>query len=136
MTVVYISSLLLLLFCSTQGEEGLEFFVIENGSCGVKVDAKVLSHSVPAGGGFGELALFYEEPRSATIFAKEPTTTWILDKKTFRGGLAHRTEELCSENVKFLMEVPFFKEFEGDPALQEYVQRVAEVGIDSDFVGI
>ena len=133
MTVVYISSLLLLLFCSTQGEEGLEFFVIENGSCGVKVDAKVLSHSVPAGGGFGELALFYEEPRSATIFAKEPTTTWILDKKTFRGGLAHRTEELCSENVKFLMEVPFFKEFEGDPALQEYVQRVAEAMVPVEF---
>ena len=72
-----------------------------------------MPHAIPVGGGFGELALFYEEPRSATVFAKEPTSTWILDKKTFRGGLARRVEEMCSENAKFLMEVPFFKEFEG-----------------------
>ena len=94
---------------------------------------KILPHTIPAGGGFGELALFYEEPRSATVFAKEKTSTWILDKKTFRGGLARRVEELCSENAKFLMEVPFFKEFEGDAALEQYVQKVAEAMVPAEF---
>jgi len=73
-------------------------------------------------------------PRSATVFAKEITKTWILDKKTFRGGLARRVEEMCSENSKFLMQVPFFKEFEGDPALEQYVQKVAEAMVPVDFV--
>lgn len=117
----------------TQGQEGLEFFVIESGICGVKVDGKVLEHTIAPGQGFGELALFYEEPRSATVFAKEATVTWVLDKNTFRGGLAHRTEEICSSNAKFLMNVPFFKEFEGDPALKSYVQKVAEVMVPADF---
>lgn len=112
----------------------LQFFVIANGSCGVKVGGKELAHTILAGGGFGELALFYEEPRSATVFAKEITKTWILDKKTFRGGLARRVEEMCSENSKFLMQVPFFKEFEGDPALEQYVQKVAEAMVPVDFV--
>jgi CRP-like cAMP-binding protein len=99
----------------------------------VKVGGKVLPHTIPVGGGFGELALFYEEPRSATVFAKEPTSTWILDKKTFRGGLARRVEEMCSENAKFLMEVPFFKEFEGDTALPQYIQKVAEAMVPAEF---
>ena len=117
-----------------QGEEGIEFFVIASGVCGVKVGGKELSHTIPAGGGFGELALFYEEPRSATVFCSSETVkTWILDKKTFRGGLARRVEEMCSENAKFLMEVPFFKEFEGDPALEQYVQKVAEAMVPAEF---
>ena len=116
-----------------QGQEGLEFFIIESGLCGVKVDDKTLPHTIAAGQSFGELALFYEEPRSATVFAKEVTSTWVLGKDSFRGGLAHRTEEICDENAKFLMDVPFFKEFQGDPALKSYVQKVAEVMVPAEF---
>ncbi len=118
----------------SQGEEGLEFFVLAEGQCGVKVDGKTLPHTIDRGGGFGELALFYEEPRSATVYAKGgPVKTWVLDKKTFRGGLASREEQMISSNAKFLMEVPFFKEFEGDPALQSYLQKVSEVMVPAEF---
>lgn len=39
--------------------------------------------TIAEGEGFGELALFYNEPRAATITAKSSYTIWKLDNNTF-----------------------------------------------------
>jgi cGMP-dependent protein kinase len=36
------------------------------------------------GDGFGEMALLYESPRSATIKAVEETYLWAIDRNSFR----------------------------------------------------
>ena len=40
-------------------------------------------HTFVAGEAFGELALLYNAPRSATITAKKRSSLWVLDRDTF-----------------------------------------------------
>ena len=75
----------------TQGDESAnEFFFVSEGSCCVLVDGEKLEHTVTRDQCFGELALFYECPRTATIQADGAVTTWVLDQAVFRYALASR----------------------------------------------
>jgi CRP-like cAMP-binding protein len=96
----------------TQGDEKAgEFFFVSSGSCAVEVDGKVLEHTVETNQCFGELALFYQCPRTATIKAAGgDVETWILDQAVFRYALASRNEEMLKEHVTFLKQMPTFQD--------------------------
>ena len=74
------------------------------------VDDKKLEHTVVRDQCFGELALFYECPRTATIQASVNVETWILDQAVFRYTLASRNEEMLNEHVEFLKQMDTFKD--------------------------
>lgn len=77
---------------------------------------------VGANGSFGELALLYNTPRSATVIAKatgKPHITWTLDRETFH----HVLKELfSSERARYarLINLPLFAGTDHTP-----VQRTA-----------
>merc|ERR1711871_1102869 len=52
-----------------EGDEGNIFYVIASGKCTVSVGGVVKPFQLGAGDHFGELALFYETKRSATVTA-------------------------------------------------------------------
>lgn len=66
----------------TQGEEGHEFFMIQNGEASVLVGG----HNVAVlkkGDYFGEVALLRDEPRNATIKAKTTLETLVVERDKF-----------------------------------------------------
>jgi cGMP-dependent protein kinase len=54
-----------------QGDQASCFFIIHEGEVVVEVNSKV-KKTLPQGEGFGELALLYNAPRSASIKAASP----------------------------------------------------------------
>jgi uncharacterized membrane protein YdbT with pleckstrin-like domain len=70
----------------SQGEEGRHFFVIFKGSVHVSERARGKERSLgnlTPGGYFGETSLLFNQPRTATITAREPTTVLRLDREDF-----------------------------------------------------
>lgn len=80
-----------------QGDDGDNFYVIETGSYDVTVrdesspgaaadgdNAEKRVHRFEEKGSFGELALMYNVPRSATVTAVTSGRLWAMDRKSFR----------------------------------------------------
>jgi CRP-like cAMP-binding protein len=53
----------------------------------VEIDGKV-KKSLHSGDGFGELALLYSSPRSASIKAIKASFLWYIDRTTFRRSIS------------------------------------------------
>jgi len=66
-----------------QGDEGDNFYVIDQGDVDVYVN-EVQVTTIGEGGGFGELALIYGLPRAATVKAKTDVKLWAIDRETYR----------------------------------------------------
>lgn len=69
-----------------EGDDGAELFVIETGAfeCKKTIDGEVkVVKTCEAGDLFGELALLYNCPRAASVFAKDECVSWRLDRETF-----------------------------------------------------
>jgi len=57
---------------------------------------------------FGELALLYNAPRSASILALEESYLWGIDGYTFRQIVQEMITKDISQNKMFIEKVPFF----------------------------
>jgi cAMP-dependent protein kinase regulator len=66
-----------------QGDEGDNFYVIDEGIVDVFVD-NVYVNTIADSGSFGELALIYNTPRKATVKAKTTVKSWAIDRDTYR----------------------------------------------------
>lgn len=97
-----------------QGDDGDNFYVIDNGVYDVFINAngkEAKVHTFKDGGSFGELALMYNCPRNATIIAQSSGSLWALDQATFRrivvGAAARKRKayETLLENVPMLQEL-------------------------------
>ncbi|CAG5118008.1 unnamed protein product [Candidula unifasciata] len=70
-----------------QGDDGDNFYVIDTGVYDVLADVKGEEkkvHQFDNRGSFGELALMYNMPRSATVRAVTEGTLWAMDRSSFR----------------------------------------------------
>ncbi|CAF4524592.1 unnamed protein product [Rotaria sp. Silwood1] len=73
-----------------QGDDGDHFYVIDNGIYEIYVSKEAdFSKPIKVGeynqiGSFGELALMYNQPRSATIIATTNGVLWVMGRQTFR----------------------------------------------------
>lgn len=73
-----------------QGENGIGFFMIESGKVEVfrqTNDQKVKLAELGTGDFFGEMALFEDTPRSATVVTTEPTDCYVLTAWNFKGTM-------------------------------------------------
>jgi len=88
------------------------FFVIGDGVFEVTQSDdmfEVSLHTYENFGSFGEMALLYNNPRSATVKAKTHGMLWLLDRVTFRHVLVRAQADRRRESAHFLKTVPLFK---------------------------
>ena len=87
-----------------QGDAGHGVFIVVSGRVRMKSSCKLLETAVPEfgpGDMFGELSLFNEAPRSATVIAIEPTFAVALFQAEF-SSLLTKSKNI---GVKVLMEI-------------------------------
>lgn len=63
------------------------------------------------GDSFGELALLYNAPRSASVRAIDKTLLWAIDRNSFKTAVEEINTKDFDENRKFLDNVKFFGKF-------------------------
>lgn len=96
-----------------QGDTGDCMFVIQKGEVEAIVEAdgrEIRLRTMGRNEFFGEMALFEQEARTATIRATKPTRLLTIDKKNFLGGihedpsLAFRIVQTMSHRIRDLTE--------------------------------
>ncbi|KUF97244.1 hypothetical protein AM588_10011330 [Phytophthora nicotianae] len=80
----------------SEGNHGDFFYVVETGLFSVSVRGNVVN-SVQRGATFGELALVYNCPRTASVTCSQPGRLWALDRVTFRRLVARIQSEQIGE---------------------------------------
>ena len=88
----------------TQGETGDDFYILESGQADVFVDEKHV-HTYKAGTSFGDVALLYGCPRTATVTCSTEGVAWSLSRKKFRYVLATYAETQLSRSRESLRNV-------------------------------
>jgi CRP-like cAMP-binding protein len=79
----------------TQGRPGGLMYIIVDGTVDVLVDGRKLA-SLGPGDHFGEMSLFDDEPRSATVLATSPVHALSIARFNFR-PLIHEHAEIADE---------------------------------------
>uniref|UniRef100_A0A8D3EE99 cAMP-dependent protein kinase type I-alpha regulatory subunit n=1 Tax=Scophthalmus maximus TaxID=52904 RepID=A0A8D3EE99_SCOMX len=87
-----------------QGDEGDNFYVIDQGEMDVYVNSEWMT-SISEGGSFGELALIYGTPRAATVRAKSNVKLWGIDRDSYRRILMGSTLRKRKMYEEFLSKV-------------------------------
>ncbi|XP_031674431.1 cAMP-dependent protein kinase type I-beta regulatory subunit-like [Oncorhynchus kisutch] len=87
-----------------QGDEGDNFYVIDQGEVDVYVNGEWVT-SIGEGGSFGELALIYGTPRAATVKAKTDMKLWGIDRDSYRRILMGSTLRKRKMYEEFLSKV-------------------------------
>jgi CRP-like cAMP-binding protein len=88
----------------TQGEEGDRFFVVADGELDVIADGTHVA-TLQRGDGFGEIALMYDVPRTATVRTRKAARLYALDREDFLVALTGHlpaqtlTQGLASERL-------------------------------------
>lgn len=109
----------------TEGDPGDFFYVVEAGSFSVSVQGNVVN-TVQRGATFGELALVYNCPRTATVTCSQPGRLWALDRVTFRRLVARIQSEQIGECKNALRKVSLLQ------ALTE--TQLSQLGEAAQFV--
>lgn len=92
----------------TEGDTGDYFYVVESGAFSITVQGRHVS-SVQKGATFGELALVYNCPRTATITCSQAGRLWALDRMTFRRLVARNQADQIDECRNALRKVALLK---------------------------
>lgn len=87
-----------------QGDEGDNFYVIDQGEMDVYVNNNLVT-TIGEGGSFGELALIYGTPRAATVRAKSNVKLWGIDRESYRRILMGSTLRKRKLYEEFLSKV-------------------------------
>lgn len=90
-----------------QNSNASSFFILHEGKLTVQINGSIKRHIEP-GEGFGELALLYSAPRSASIKAIKSSFLWFIDRQTFRSAVATMITKNYKENRLFIEKNPFF----------------------------
>lgn len=120
-----------------EGDAGDELYLVQDGIFAVsylKDGAEVVVNKKSAGDIFGEIALMFESPRTATVTAKTAGTVWVLTRENFR-ALARQAAEAETTTVDgakrtevFLNSVPLLASLDA-----EKTARLAEALRRRDF---
>lgn len=101
-----------------QGDEGDAYYFVLRGAIDLylydidQLDGKIklkLITSVMSGFGFGELALLYDCPRTATAISSTKTDLIVFKKKMYNSFVKDVHEKELFEMVKFYYSIPIFK---------------------------
>jgi|SaaInl47_10m_RNA_FD_contig_71_387108_length_1544_multi_9_in_0_out_0_1 cAMP-dependent protein kinase regulator len=107
-----------------EGDDGDYFYVIESGQYDVlkEIDGeqkKVFQYDNK--GNFGELALMYNAPRSATVTSVTPGNLWALDRETFRRIVVKSQAKKRRQYEQFLAKVELLSTLN-----EEEISKVAD----------
>lgn len=96
------------------GTEGKEYYVLESGilECTVyseETKEVTVTKNITEGSAFGELALLYETPRSATISALTDCTVWVLDQMTFKTVIMSNAIKERNIRLQFIDKIKVFE---------------------------
>eukprot|EP00747_Dinoflagellata_sp_TGD_P106680 gnl/TRDRNA2_/TRDRNA2_169920_c0_seq1.p1 gnl/TRDRNA2_/TRDRNA2_169920_c0~~gnl/TRDRNA2_/TRDRNA2_169920_c0_seq1.p1 ORF type:complete len:941 (-),score=209.34 gnl/TRDRNA2_/TRDRNA2_169920_c0_seq1:47-2521(-) len=127
-----------------QGGVGDYFYVVKFGSFDIMVkkgdEPPKKVFTAGAGFAFGELALLYNAPRTATITSTKHSEVWCLDRTSFRRLVVRSSEARFKRCVQFLQNIDIFQvlseheraslaevleeeEFENDEAILEQDEK-------------
>ena len=88
-----------------QGDKGDYFYVIEQGECDVLIDGHNVA-TLGIGKSFGELALFYNCPRNASIVSKTECYLWRIGRSDFKSLMVNGAISDTSAAVEALHAIP------------------------------
>jgi len=111
----------------SQGEKGNHFYIIDSGELDAYIKtngskAPVHVKSFGPGDSFGELALMYNCPRTATIQARTDVVLWSLDRVSFRGIVLESNTKKASMYEAFLEKVQLL-----EPLTKDQRNRMVDV---------
>jgi len=98
-----------------QGDDGDNFYVIDSGRYGVLVNVngeQKKVHTFEGKGSFGELALLYNMPRSASVVAETEGSLWAMDRSSFRRIVLKSAFKKRKMYEELLENVPILKSLE------------------------
>ena len=96
----------------TQREQGHEYYILKTGKCQVIIKEKpnqIKSKQLNEGEGFGEIALLYNEKRTATVRSLSECVVWALDGEIFKKIIVKTVLNRRRTEVDFLNKVDLFK---------------------------
>ncbi|CAM9133998.1 unnamed protein product [Ectocarpus fasciculatus] len=91
-----------------QGEEGHHMSVVEEGSLEVIIDDEAI-RVIGVGDRFGELALLYNAPRSATVRTLTPCVLWSIHREVFKAVQALTASMSLIARSTHLYHVPWLR---------------------------
>ena len=91
-----------------QGCPGSNFYVVSKGKLEVVISNKRVK-ILASGDSFGEMALLYDTPRTASVFTITGASLWCLDRKTFRTTVEALEVVNYEENKQFIDSIPVFE---------------------------
>uniref|UniRef100_A0A4W3H8I8 Protein kinase, cAMP-dependent, regulatory, type I, beta n=1 Tax=Callorhinchus milii TaxID=7868 RepID=A0A4W3H8I8_CALMI len=103
-TLIYLKINVLCCIFMFSGDEGDNFYVIDQGEVDVFVNGEWVTN-IGEGGSFGELALIYGTPRAATVKAKTDLKLWGIDRDSYRRILMGSTLRKRKMYEEFLSKV-------------------------------
>ena len=94
-----------------QGDEADYFYVIFEGNVHYEVDGEEVGIATP-GSSFGELALLYTSPRSATVVTDTDCILYCVDHPTFRYIMQTQREQAAQDKRELLQGIPFLQDLD------------------------
>ncbi|XP_068711116.1 cGMP-dependent protein kinase 1-like isoform X4 [Montipora foliosa] len=91
-----------------EGDQGSDLYVLEEGKVKVMKEGAVLGQMGP-GRVFGELAILYKCPRTASVKAESDVKIWAIDRQTFQTIMMKTGIMRQKEHTEFLKSVPLLK---------------------------
>ena len=88
-----------------EGEPGDKLYVITEGSAEVRIKDEFI-RTLYSGAIFGELALLYDAPRSATVRCRECCTLWSLERDAFKYVQAFSASAQTTQRARWLSQSP------------------------------
>lgn len=92
-----------------RGDPGISFFIVSSGDLVISTsptEGDVRHIPIKRGASFGELALMYNSPRTATVTAQTDSTLWVLPRVVFRDVVSGAGQRVMHQVESFLSKVP------------------------------
>lgn len=129
---------------NTGDTEAKHFYIVQEGSFEVALarrskeaprnlekamdgEAKVIP-TLGRGDSFGELALLYGGPRTATVQARERSVVWLIERQNFKHIVQRGVDQKTMEYVRYIQDVEIFT-----PLLYEEKVSIARALVEMRF---
>jgi cGMP-dependent protein kinase len=115
-----------------EGDEGDAFYVMEKGTVDVYVGDEYKS-TLYSGASFGEIALLYNCPRSATLRSRYFCKLWSISRTAFRAITSQFKQRRMEAKCDFLRKVKIKDKFLGDVLSESEISTLALATLNESY---